>query len=235
MGTVCSCVDGDSGAVVEVKEAADAIAAVSKEAQAGTKRKQKGHKTMYLDCLVQTTQLAGALREPENREAFKQLFDKLDTDKSGVVDAEEFAQSLYENASMVQKFMGKATIDQIRGAFKRIDKDHSSTISFEEFVYAAEVFAIAAQAGNALATEAGRMAFKALFDKIDKGKDGKITYQEFSRGMCANSLAMQELLGVQKLKEETLREAFNRYDLDGDQLITWDEFESQAKAFLDGD
>eukprot|EP00930_Biecheleria_cincta_P009660 TRINITY_DN11145_c0_g1_i2.p1 TRINITY_DN11145_c0_g1~~TRINITY_DN11145_c0_g1_i2.p1 ORF type:complete len:253 (-),score=63.21 TRINITY_DN11145_c0_g1_i2:71-796(-) len=239
MGAICSCVDGDSGAVVEVKDVADVVAAVPGEAVAPAAEKNRnqrgqGKKTIFLDSLVQSRKLAGALSVPENREEFKQLFDRLDKDQNGAVDAEEFAQSLYGNSAALDKFMGKATLEQIRSAFRRIDKDHNSTVSFDEFVNAAEVFSIAAQTGEAMATDEGRSAFEALFKRIDKQGDGKITYQEFVRGMCANGLAMQELLGVQKMREETLREAFNRYDLDGNQMITWDEFEKQALAFLSG-
>lgn len=238
MGTVCTCLDGDGGAVVELKDAADAVASVPSEAADGQSKSNgsgRGQKTIFLDTMMEKRPLKGALSDPADREEFKQLFDKLDNDGSGNVDTEEFAKALAANADLVNKFMGIATIDEIRDAFKRIDKDHNSTVSFDEFVYAAEIFSIAAQTGDILKTEDGKSVFKELFDKIDKNGDGKITYQEFMRAMSANGLAMQEMLGVQKGREETLRQAFDRYDLDKNQVITWDEFQTVAAKFLDGD
>lgn len=238
MGAVCTCLDGDGGAVVELKDAADAVASAPSEdgQRYSIAVKRKGDKTVFLDAMLQKHLLKGTLSDPAAREEFKQLFDKLDHDGSGNVDTEEFAEALAANGEMVHKFMGIASIDEIRNAFKRIDKDHNSTISFEEFVYASEIFSMSAQSGDSLSTEEGKQFVKDLFNKIDKNKgDGKITYQEFMRAMTANGLAMQELLGVQKLREETLRQAFDRFDLDKNQVITWDEFLKAAVKHLNGE
>eukprot|EP00930_Biecheleria_cincta_P090069 TRINITY_DN79409_c0_g1_i1.p1 TRINITY_DN79409_c0_g1~~TRINITY_DN79409_c0_g1_i1.p1 ORF type:complete len:247 (+),score=62.49 TRINITY_DN79409_c0_g1_i1:38-778(+) len=235
MGTVCSCVEDDGGAVVELKTG-DETPPVGKtllETPAAPQASKPGRKSMVLEHISKTRGLAGALATAEGQREFKALFDRLDKDADGFVSLEEWVALLYKEERVVKRFLGDASIQEIREAFRQIDKDHNGTVNFEELVRASEVFTVSAKTGAALQTEEGRKFFCNLFNQLDNGKDGQITYQEFVRAMCKHGLEMQKLLGVQKLSQETLRQAFERIDKDGSQVITWDEFMASAITHLD--
>eukprot|EP00931_Biecheleriopsis_adriatica_P102456 TRINITY_DN7742_c0_g1_i2.p1 TRINITY_DN7742_c0_g1~~TRINITY_DN7742_c0_g1_i2.p1 ORF type:complete len:278 (-),score=49.76 TRINITY_DN7742_c0_g1_i2:57-890(-) len=189
-------------------------------------------RTKMFNEMSKTRKLAGALATPEGQTQFKELFDSLDQDRSGRVEVSEWINLLHADEKS-QKFFGTVSVKELQESFKRIDKDHNNALSFAELVHAAEVFHMAAQTGNALQTEEGRAYIRNMFDQFDKDKNGQITYQEFVRAMCGNSLAMTKLLGVQHVNQETLREAFARIDKGHSHYITVDEFVNHAAGFLD--
>eukprot|EP00931_Biecheleriopsis_adriatica_P102457 TRINITY_DN7742_c0_g1_i3.p1 TRINITY_DN7742_c0_g1~~TRINITY_DN7742_c0_g1_i3.p1 ORF type:complete len:303 (-),score=41.80 TRINITY_DN7742_c0_g1_i3:57-896(-) len=194
-------------------------------------RESTARTKMFIE-MSKTRKLAGALATPEGQTQFKELFDSLDQDHSGRVEVSEWIKLLHADEK-AQKFFGSASVKELKKSFKRIDKDHNNALSFAELVHAAEVFHMAAQTGNALQTEEGRAYIRNMFDQFDKDKNGQITYQEFVRAMCGNSLAMTKLLGVQHVNQETLREAFARIDKGHSHYITVDEFVNHAAGFLD--
>ena len=67
---------------------------------------------------------------PEEEAKLKEEFDKIDTDKSGMIDKKEFK-------ALIDKVAKNAEIDppkdeDFEGMFKKFDKDNSGKITFDE-------------------------------------------------------------------------------------------------------
>merc|ERR1719437_185345 len=70
-----------------------------------------------------------------------------------------------------------------------------------------------------MGTDEGVGEMRALWDKLDKNADGKITGKEL----------MSKYFGGTTLSE--IGQAFNRIDSSGDDNLTWDEFLSEIRSY----
>ena len=80
-----------------------------------------------------------------------------------------------------------------------------------------------------MGTDEGVGEMRALWDKLDKNADGKITGKEWGSKVYAEQDLMSKYFGGTTLKE--IGEAFNRIDSNGDDNLTWDEFLSEIKSY----
>ena len=72
----------------------------------------------------------------KSRQALKALFDALDTDGNGEVNSKEWGRAVTTHAETMAKFFGgdaASGLKHIGAAFKRIDKDNSGTLTWDEF------------------------------------------------------------------------------------------------------
>jgi len=72
-------------------------------------------------------------------------------------------------------------------------------------------------------TEEGKAEIKALFDSLDKDGDGKVSGKEWGSKVYQNQDIMSKYFGGSTLQE--IGQAFNRIDSNGDDQLTWEEFE----------
>ena len=77
------------------------------------------------------------------------------------------------------------------------------------------------QMSEALAREEGRVELRKLFRQLDTDGDGRISSEEWARGMGKQGTAMAKYFGGSTY--EDLARAFARIDTDGDGYITLDE------------
>mmetsp|Transcript_33037 Transcript_33037/g.65706 ORF Transcript_33037/g.65706 Transcript_33037/m.65706 type:complete len:168 (-) Transcript_33037:315-818(-) len=65
---------------------------------------------------------------------------------------------------------------------------------------------------------------KAVFEKLDKDGDGKVTSKEWGKAVGKNRKALKKFFGGATVKE--IGQQFSRIDADGSGDLTWDEFVS---------
>jgi len=129
----------------------------------------------------------------------KEAFELFDIDGSGTIDAKEL------NTAMRALGM-EASADEVRKMIEDIDKDGSGTIDFDEFLTM-----MSARVENADSREA-QMKLFALFDD---DKTGTITFANVKR--VATDLG-------ENMSDEELQEMFDCGDVDGDGVVSEDEF-----------
>ena len=78
--------------------------------------------------------LAAALATEEGRNELKALYESLDGDGDGKLNAEEWSTGLAANAKIVGKYFGGVSADETAETFSKIDKDGSGELSWEEFL-----------------------------------------------------------------------------------------------------
>ncbi|XP_040379075.1 calcium-dependent protein kinase 12 [Oryza brachyantha] len=134
---------------------------------------------------------------PEEIKGLKQMFNNMDTDKSGTITVEELKVGLTKLGSKiteaeVQKLMEAVDVDKsgsidyseflaaminkhklekeedLLRAFQHFDKDNSGYITRDELEQAMEEYGMSDEAN-----------IKQVLDEVDKDKDGRIDYEEF--------------------------------------------------------
>ncbi|KAK3141809.1 hypothetical protein QOZ80_4BG0338570 [Eleusine coracana subsp. coracana] len=142
---------------------------------------------------------------PEEIKGLKQMFNNMDTDKSGTITVEELKEGLTKLGSKiseaeVQKLMEAVDVDKsgsidytefltammnkhkvekeedLLCAFQHFDKDSSGYITRDELEQAMAEYGMGDEA-----------SIKQVLDEVDKDKDGKIDYEEFVEMMRKGS------------------------------------------------
>ena len=85
------------------------------------------------------------------------------------------------------------------------------------------------QMSEALAREEGRVELRKLFRQLDTDGDGRISSEEWARGMGKQGTAMAKYFGGSTY--EDLARAFSRIDDNGDGFVTWDEMVEGAAHY----
>ena len=96
-------------------------------------------------------------------EEVEEMFNKVDTDKSGFIDYSEFVVAAMNENQLTSN-------EKLQAAFKMFDKDNSGSISAEEI---REVLSFGGT--NPLSKE----AIDAIIKQVDENGDGDISYEEF--------------------------------------------------------
>jgi len=135
-----------------------------------------------------------------------------DTNNDGEIDVSEFVAVMCPAASTVVARISKGfkTLEDVKQAFKKIDKDGDGNISKSEM----------ASCGL------NEQQVNAIFGLGDSNNDGEIDIQEFISVMCPSASAV--VFKVSKLfnTKEKAAEAFKKIDINGDGLISKDEMGS---------
>ncbi|XP_062226422.1 calcium-dependent protein kinase 12-like isoform X1 [Phragmites australis] len=142
---------------------------------------------------------------PEEIKGLKQMFNNMDTDKSGTITVEELKEGLTKlgakiSEAEVQKLMEAVDVDKsgsidyaefltammnkhklekeedLLCAFQHFDKDNSGYITRDELEQAMAEYGMGDEA-----------SIKEVLDEVDKDKDGRINYEEFVEMMRKGS------------------------------------------------
>merc|ERR1712093_756304 len=112
--------------------------------------------------------MAEAMQTYESKAALKELFDTIDKDSNGKVSSKEWGSNVGQQKDVLAKYFGGATPAEVGQAFKRIDANGDGSLSWDEFVAAADlkcgsVDATMTKTAEAMQTEDGMAALKELF------------------------------------------------------------------------
>lgn len=103
-------------------------------------------------------------------EEVEEMFNKVDTDKSGFIDYSEFVVAAMNENQLTSN-------EKLQAAFKMFDKDNSGSISADEI---REVLSFGGT--NPLSKE----AIDAIIKQVDENGDGEISFEEFAVMMHKN-------------------------------------------------
>jgi len=172
--------------------------------------------------------LAMAMVSDDGRSELRELFNKMDKDGNGKVSGKEWGKAVGANRELLAKYFGGSTLVEIGSAFKRLDTDNSGTLTWDEFEAALAQWDDSTVGVHCLASimeeDESKAELKALFDKLDKDGDGKVSGQEWGRSVAGDKDVMAKYFGGSTLKE--IGSAFRRLDTDRSGALTWDEFEA---------
>jgi Ca2+-binding EF-hand superfamily protein len=85
-----------------------------------------------------TVKMAEAMQADDSKAELKAFFDLLDKDNNGKVSSKEWGHAVTKQKELMAKYFGGMTPAEIGQAFKRIDLNKDGSLSWEEFVAAAE-------------------------------------------------------------------------------------------------
>eukprot|EP01050_Picozoa_sp_SAG11_P003184 SAG11_NODE_174_length_13505_cov_9.126585_13_plen_1110_part_00 len=153
-----------------------------------------------------------------DRADLKELFEMIDTDKSGSINQEEFGQltgSLGLQLGLVE----------VGDAFREIDVDGSGSIEFEEFLHFCIQTQTQTTAGGSVrrkirhwlkaVKQIDNETMKEMFNELDVDNDGVITRLEFQQ--------LLDSIGFQMTPAE-LAKSFNEIDVDSNGTVDYAEF-----------
>eukprot|EP00928_Gymnodinium_smaydae_P020323 TRINITY_DN17859_c0_g1_i2.p1 TRINITY_DN17859_c0_g1~~TRINITY_DN17859_c0_g1_i2.p1 ORF type:complete len:283 (+),score=75.70 TRINITY_DN17859_c0_g1_i2:50-898(+) len=164
-----------------------------------------------------------AMSTREGRKEMKALFEKLEVQADGKA-------SCAGNAQVLRFFFDGAPLDEIQSAFKRISADKQDVLDWESFEDAAASYSTAMQTAESMSTAEGSERFKALFEKIDKDGDGRVSHQEWAKAMTEHEV-MQDL-EFGNINANVIGKALKRIDADERGSLTWEEFEAHVGSYL---
>jgi len=137
-----------------------------------------------------------------------------DVNNDGEIDVGEFVAVMCPSASTVVARISKGfkTLEDVKQAFKKLDKDGDGVISRQEMA----------------ACGLNDQEVEAIFALGDSNNDGEIDQQEFISCMCPSASAV--VFKVSKLfnSKEKAAEAFKKIDLNGDGQISKDEMRAAS-------
>ena len=145
-------------------------------------------------------------------EAIK-LFNKIDKNGDGQICREE----LYKGLESFLKLSGKELKEKVDIIFNNIDTDHNGYIEYEEFLRAAvdkEYFL----SDNFL---------KFAFDYFDRDKNGEISYNEIKQLFYQNDKNKHNTEAQNQLLKN-----FEEMDINGDGVLSYEEFAKMTKKLL---
>ena len=143
------------------------------------------------------TYIATRLKEKEIKD-LKELFNAIDTNKDGILSLDEI-----KNCLVKLNIGKKMNNDEIIALFKEIDTDNSKKIEYTEFISAA--------IENIEYIKEEKLLD--IFKTLDKDKNGKISKND-----------LKKILNDEDIDEEELTQFINKFDLNGDGEIDYDEF-----------
>ena len=146
--------------------------------------------------------------------SLRALFDMLDKDGSGQIDAKEWGRNLHDNKDEMAKHLGGdvKALSTIGKLFGVADTDGDDSLSWDEF--------------QALAKQA---ALKDLFLELDEDNSGKVSSKEWGKNVYKKRVALAAAFGGGTTVLATIGKVFNTADADGDGELSWDEFFALAK------
>merc|ERR1719187_532067 len=137
-----------------------------------------------------------------------------DINNDGEIDVSEFVAVMCPSASTVVARISKGfkTLDDVKAAFKKLDRDGDGVISRQEMA----------------ACGLNDQEVEAIFALGDSNNDGEIDQQEFISCMCPSASAV--VFKVSKLfnSKEKAAEAFKKIDINGDGKISKDEMSAAS-------
>ena len=148
-------------------------------------------------------------------EAIK-LFNKIDINGDGQISREEFSKGLQNYL----KLSGKDLANKVDIIFNNIDTDHNGYIEYEEFIRAAidkQYFL----SDNFL---------KFAFDYFDRNKNGRINFNEIKQIFYQNDKNKSS-----KEAQNQLSKNFQELDINGDGVLTFDEFTEMARKIINNE
>lgn len=161
-----------------------------------------------------------------DRGDLEELFQMVDTDKSGSISEEEFGQ-------LTNSLGLQLGLVEVGDAFREIDVDHSGAIEFEEFLQFCIQTQTRTTAGGSVrkklkhwlkaVREIDNNTMKEMFDELDVDNDGVITRLEFQQ--------LLDSIGFQ-LKPAELAASFAAIDKDGNGTVDYDEFRAFYESKL---
>jgi Ca2+-binding EF-hand superfamily protein len=178
-----------------------------------------------------TTHMAEVMQTDDGKTALREFFDCLDKDGNGKVSANEWCSQLGKKKHSMLKYFCGSTAAEIGHAFKRIDANGDGSLSWDEFVAAAEaksanVDSTTAKLAAVMQTDNGKGALKEFFDILDKDCNGKVSAKEWCNQLGKKKHALLEYFCGSTPSE--IGHAFKRIDANGDGLLSWDEFVAAA-------
>jgi len=135
-------------------------------------------------------------------------FHSIDTNNDGKISKEEMTV-------LLQNFFGLDDVrDEVDKIFKNIDSDNNGYIEYEEFVRAS------IDKGKLLTDSILRYTF----DYFDKDKSGEITVDELKQVFCMDQ--------NNNISDDLINEMVNQVDLDGNKVITYEEFKDMLRKII---
>jgi len=165
----------------------------------------------------------------EGTKALQDLWNNLNKDGDDKVTGKEWGSKVYQNKKVMSAHFGGATLSEIGRAFNRLDQNNDDNLSWEEFTSGAKSFGAAGKLAAAMKTEAGSADLKALWDTLDSDGDKKVSGKEWGGQLFKNQDLMRKYFGGASLRDIGL--AFNRIDSNGDDSLTWTEFQEEAATY----
>ena len=147
------------------------------------------------------------------------VFDQLDVDKSGSVDLKEWNAGVKQHRSVLSQYFGGSTISEIGANFRVMDKNRDGSLTWIEFERSA-IKAVAKRRVVAL------KELKKLFDALDKDASGTVDSKEWGAAVAKNQEALAKHFGKVSLAQ--IGQVFKEIDDNGDNRLTWWEFEAAA-------
>ena len=148
-------------------------------------------------------------------EAIK-LFNNIDKNGDGQITREE----LYKGFENFLKLSGKDLQDKVDIIFNNIDTDHNGYIEYEEFIRAAvdkEYFL-------------SETFLRFAFDYFDRDKNGEISFNEIKQLFYQNDNNKHNAEAQKQLLKN-----FNEMDINGDGILSFDEFVKMSKKMINNE
>ena len=174
-------------------------------------------------------QLSDALAREDGRTDLRRLFNSLDRNRDGRISATEWAQGMSRDGPAMARYFGGTTYEDLARAFDRIDTNRSGYINWDEMERATRRYRSDSperqrssygrdsdderalqQLIDALARQDGKDDVRRLFHSIDTNGDGRISREEWARGVLRDGPAMAKYFGGTTY--EGLIRAFDRID-----------------------
>jgi calcium-dependent protein kinase len=143
------------------------------------------------------------------------LFNNIDKNGDGQITREE----LYKGFEKFLKLSGKDLQDKVDIIFNNIDTDHNGYIEYEEFIRAAvdkEYFL-------------SETFLRFAFDYFDRDKNGEISFNEIKQLFYQNDNNKHSDAQKQLLKN------FKEMDINGDGILSFDEFVKMSKKLINNE
>merc|ERR1712166_953537 len=162
----------------------------------------------------------------------------------GKVGSKEWGQTVFQNKDMLAKYFGGSSMKEIASAFDKMDTNSSDSLTWDEFVGAASSETATTTTADAargwalvrnvvaiMQTEDGQEELKAVFDKIDRDDNGKVSCKEWGRFAFKNKDLLKKYLGGGNMRD--ISQMFNKLDKDNNDSLSWEEFSAGSKAMGD--